>query len=88
MIEAVNKVLKIQYLGKMDTTNVINLIKLIAFSIEDYNYKRPHGSLLGNTPFETLNGHIADTNILKTKSTEARLKRIAYNRENKCNNCL
>ncbi len=50
MVEAFHYVLKIFYLNHMDIRNLSALNKALAFVMNDYAYKRPHGMLKGLTP--------------------------------------
>lgn len=51
IIEAFNKILKYNYLYKMDIKDKVQLEKMIKWIIEDYN-NRPHVSLDGLSPNE------------------------------------
>jgi uncharacterized protein involved in tellurium resistance len=62
-----------------------HLKRILIYFIKDYNTVKPHGKLKGLTPDEAWRGVQIDdkhrTTILKT----ARMKRLEYNRVNKCN---
>jgi putative transposase len=87
MIEAVNKTLKYQYLFPDHPENLRRLHESLEYFVNDFNTIRPNGQLKGLTPDEAYEGkQLPDnfrTNILK----QARLDRLAYNRENHCKIC-
>jgi putative transposase len=81
-VEALNKVLKNNYLNKMNVANKEALTKILKEVVEDYN-NRPHGSLLGFTPNEVYNDDKID---LPTNFREARDYRKNFNRNFCCIN--
>ncbi|MBD79901.1 MAG: hypothetical protein CL840_13390 [Crocinitomicaceae bacterium] len=87
MVEALNKIVKNRYLYLLESPNLNALKDNIAFSINNYNTIRPHGSLEGNTPEEILTNQPINQNQLRESRLEARKVRIAYNRINTCKKC-
>jgi putative transposase len=81
-VEALNKVLKNNYLNKMNITNKEALIKILNEVVEDYN-NRPHGSLLGHTPNEV---YLDEKTDLPTDFQKARENRRSFNRNFCCIN--
>ena len=88
MVEAVNKVLKYQFLFpkglRLRTEN--DLRRTLEVDIERYN-DRPQFVLHGLTPREVLGGRIPDPHIFDTQLAEARERRKAANRANLCGQC-
>lgn len=60
------------------------LIKCLQFSIDDYDLKRPHGSLLGLTPHEAYTLQKPD---LTKQGKAAKELRIIENQKVNCNLC-
>jgi putative transposase len=81
-VEALNKVIKNNYLNKMNIANKEALIKILKEVVEDYN-NRPHGSLLGFTPNEVYQNEKPEISM---NFNEARQKRKNYNRNFCCIN--
>jgi putative transposase len=81
-VEALNKVLKNNYLNKMNVANEQALKKVLKEVVEDYN-NRPHGSLLGFTPNEVYQNKKPEISM---NFHEARQKRKNYNRNYCCIN--
>ena len=88
MVEAFNKVLKYQYLFPKTMANGKILKRLACQAFSDYMYYRPHGSLLGLTPYEAHHGKAIDKNRYSELFIKAKQERIEYNRQNTCNSCL
>lgn len=87
MIERVNHTLKYRYLFPKEPRDLKHLKRIIRYFIEDYNNKKPHGELQGLTPHEAWTGmkpdKLARVKVLK----DARIKRIEFNKSNKCQVC-
>jgi hypothetical protein len=83
-IEAINKILKNNYLNKIEIENGQQLLKIIETIIHDYNLLRPHGSLKGLTPSEVYSG-LKTTDILPlANKIQSRLDRIKENKSTCC----
>ena len=81
-VEALNKVLKNNYLNKMTIANQEALNKILKEVVEDYN-NRPHGSLGGFTPNEVYSDILPE---LPKEFNEAKVNRRKYNRNFCCIN--
>ena len=55
--------------------------------IEDYNIKRPHGTLNSSTPFEAFKTTPWDRSAINVQFEQARLGRLAINRKDTCKGC-
>lgn len=88
MVEAVNKVLKNQFLLPLKTAlrTARELEKALAQQIERYNHT-PKFALHGLTPAEVLAGQIPDPKIFADALRDARIERIAVNRAAACGVC-
>ena len=86
MVEAVNKILKYNYLFPFDINSLQHLLKQLQFAIHDYNIKRPHFALKGSTPFETFNNTPWNRSV-NVQFEQARLDRLTVNRKNVCKGC-
>lgn len=87
MIEAINKILKHQFLLPKNLENSQQLLSFLPQAITIYNTIRPQLALLGNTPSETFDGKpIANSNYT-LHIAEQKLQRIAINQQNKCKKC-
>jgi putative transposase len=88
MVEALNKVIKHQFLHPKEVTNKNQLISVMADTIPIYNTIRPQMSLGGNTPKETFTG--LSINILRYTSNfkEQKQLRLAQNKKNTCKVCF
>lgn len=87
MVEAVNKILKYNYLFPFEIKSLQHLLKQLEFAIYDYNIKRPHFALKGSTPFEAFNNTPWDTSLMPIQFELARLDRLTINRKNVCKGC-
>jgi putative transposase len=88
MVEAINKVLKYNYLfprNIQNKTQLINVMKNVV--IPDYNDKRPHGSLHGLTPLEAYGKRKVNFKKIREKMKEAYVQRIEFNRTHSCLGC-
>ncbi|PCI95243.1 MAG: hypothetical protein COB15_12330 [Flavobacteriales bacterium] len=88
MIERVNRVFKYRYLFPKSPRDLKHLKRILKYFIDDYNNRRPHGQLDGLTPDQAWIGLKPTKKETMKVLTLAREKRLAYNRENKCNKCL
>jgi len=86
MIEAVNKILKYQYLFRKPIADQEHLQDAIRSVIDDYN-NRPHYALKGVTPTDAYAGKVFNRDEYHGRIEAAREKRIAENR-NSCDPCL
>jgi putative transposase len=87
MVEAINKILKYNYLFPFGITSLQFLLQQLEFAINDYNNKRPHFSLKGSTPFEVFNNTPWDRSVITNQFELARLDRLSVNRKNTCDGC-
>lgn len=87
MVEAQNKILKYHYLFKHQFHDIHELRKLLNWIIPDYQYKRPHHSLGGLTPYEALNGTSLPKNQWRKQILDARKTRIQQNAKEQCEIC-
>ena len=87
MVEAINKILKYNYLFPFGITSLQFLLQQLEFAINDYNNKRPHFSLKGSTPFEVFNNTPWDRSVIANQFELARLDRLEINRKNTCDGC-
>jgi putative transposase len=83
MIEAVNKLLKYNYLFKTDIPDYETCVKYLDEFIPDYN-DRYHCSLKGLSPNEAFYGLDFDLDAVNTRIKEAKLLRIIENRSYNC----
>jgi putative transposase len=87
MVEAVNKTLKYHYLFPDHPENRDQLIKSLNYFVHDFNTIRPNGQLQGLTPDEAYQGMKMPDNFRTNILKQARIDRLAYNRENHCKLC-
>ncbi len=83
IVEAVNKVIKYQYIFKRSFADFSDLSNNLGSFVEDYN-NRPH-SVLKLSPNDVAQGKVFDNDKYKEKLKEARIKRIADNKA--CDKC-
>ncbi len=88
MIEALNKVIKHQFLYPHEIANSNQLHKILEQSISTYNEIRPQMSLDGNTPEETFNGVLIDFSKYSQDFKEHKSYRRQQNKNNACKMCL
>ena len=65
-----------------------HLKKVLRFFIEDYNYRKPHGSLNGLTPDEAWMGLTPDIEFRTKLLAKAKQHRLTENRTNLCHKCV
>jgi putative transposase len=87
IVEAQNKIIKYRYLFKHDFKDIHELRKLLDWIIEDYQYKRPHHSLKGLTPYEALSGTPLPKDQWTQQIREAKRIRLQQNVKNPCEIC-
>lgn len=88
MIEALNKVIKHQFLFPKTIANGNQLYKTLKQSVSIYNNVRPQLSLGGYTPIEVFNGMPKDKTIYTQSFNEHKALRRQLNKENACKGCL
>lgn len=88
MVEALNKVIKHQFLFPKEIPNRDQLHKILEQSTEVYNNLRPQMSLGGNTPIETFNGMTIDISRYTQNFDEHKALRREVNKQNICKVCL
>jgi Integrase core domain. len=86
MIEAVNKILKYQYLFRKSIPDLAHIVEFVRKAIEDYN-SRPHYFLRGVTPNDAYTGKVFNREEYRKGIESARAKRIAENRKS-CAPCV
>ena len=86
-IEALNKIIKHQFLLPKNLENKKQLVIALAEDIPSYNTIRPQLSLGGNTPEETFEGKNISITYYKTHFAKQKLQRVKTNQQNKCRNC-
>ena len=87
MVEAVNRVVKYQFLFHRDIASFNTLDRYLQECIPDFNTKRPHYGLHGNTPEQVLNGNYLDWERLSSQMKAARVRRMEENRKSSCEIC-
>lgn len=87
MIESVNKILKYSYLFPYPSENKADLELNLPDHILDFNDVRPHGPLNGLTPTEAFQGDRMPEDFRTKILKQARLDRVAFNRQNQCRIC-
>lgn len=88
MIEAVNKVVKHQFLFPQNIENSNQLHNFLRKSVFEYNIIRPQMSLGGNTPVETFHGIAIDFSKYSQDFKEHKAYRRQQNKYNSCKMCL
>ena len=87
MVEALNKVIKHQFLFHKDITSRKQLTKVLDEVVTTYNTIRPQMNLGGNTPIETFQGTPISINQYLKGLEEQKVIRRQENRKNACNLC-
>lgn len=88
MIEAINKIIKHQFLHPKEIINRIQLTNILADTIHVYNTIRPQMSLGGNTPQETFYGLSIDISRYTHNFKEQKQLRLIQNKKNACKVCF
>ena len=88
MVEALNKVIKHQFLFPKNIANGNQLHNIPEQAVLIYNDVRPQMSLGGNTPQETFNGLPIDISRYTHNFNEHKALRRQLNKENICKVCL
>lgn len=88
MVEALNKVIKHQFLFPKNITNSIQLHSSLEQAVEIYNNVRPQMSLGGNTPLETFMGMEIDISKYTRNFNEQKTLRRQLNKKTICKRCL
>lgn len=88
MIEALNKVIKHQFLFPKNISNSNQLHKILEQTVLIYNNERPQMSLGGNTPKETFYGMAIDISIYTQNFNKQKALRRQLNKKNICRTCL
>lgn len=83
IVEAVNKVMKYNYLFKEDIPDFETLEKKLSFYVDNYN-SRPHSSLDGLTPDEAYQGILLDKAKVKIRFQYAWSARLSENNLTRC----
>jgi putative transposase len=86
LIEAHNKLIKYNYLYRMEIQNIDELRTKIEFIASDFN-NRPHVSLQGLTPNEAYENTSLDRQKLKLFTEAAAIERKMYNQTHRCAQC-
>ena len=86
-IEALNKVIKHQFLLPQNLQNFKQLETALDHSVITYNFVRPQLALQGNTPQETFYGKAIDLKSHKTHFINQKAYRIEQNNKNKYSSC-
>lgn len=87
MIEALNKVIKHQFLFHKEINSKEVLNKCLEKAVTSYNTVRPQMRLGGNTPIETYQGKPIELTQYKTGIELQKVIRRLENRRNACNLC-
>jgi len=88
MVEALNKVIKHQFLFPKDIANGGQLDNVLEKTVPIYNDIRPQMSLGGNTPIETFNDLSIDISRYTHNFKEHKALRRQLNKKNICKVCL
>ena len=87
MIEAINKVIKHQFLHPKEIPDRNKLEIILKETVSIYNTIRPQMSLHGNTPIQTFKGIAMDFSIYSQRFQAQKTIRIQENRKTKCQKC-
>ena len=87
MVERANHTLKYRYLFLREIRDGKHLIRTFLYFLKDYNIIKPHGQLRTLTPFEAWTGKKVNDNHRIKLLTDAKAKRLEYNKANKCQKC-
>ncbi|EMK26112.1 DDE-type integrase/transposase/recombinase [Leptospira kirschneri] len=86
MVEAVNKIMKYQFLFPKNLVSFQDVIRTLKSAVSEYN-SRPSGVLFGYSPNEVLNGAIPDKHLFADQIKRAASKRSELNRTEACEAC-
>ena len=87
MIEAINKVIKHQFLHPKEISDRDCLESIFEETVSIYNTLRPQMSLHGNTPIQTFHGIPMDFSIYSQRFQTQKAIRIQENMKTKCQKC-
>lgn len=87
MIEAINKILKYQFLYAKEIHDNKQLQTTLKKAVVIYNSIRPQMSLGGNTPHETFYGKAIDFSVYSKKFLAQRIRRNIENKKSNCKVC-
>lgn len=87
MIEALNKLIKHQFLFHQEIASREQLTKCLGQAVKTYNTIRPQMNLGGNTPIETFKGIPISINQYINGLDQQKTIRIRENRKNACTIC-
>ncbi|WP_298535914.1 DDE-type integrase/transposase/recombinase [uncultured Algibacter sp.] len=87
MIEALNKVIKQQFLYPETIHSRKQLNLIMSKTVKDYNTLRPQKALGGNTPFEVFNGDPIEINQYKIHFKSHQDLRRLQNKKTHCSTC-
>ena len=87
MIEAINKIIKHQFLHPKEIGDGKQLGNILEETITVYNAIRPQMSLGGNTPSETFNRKTIDFSVYSKNFNVQKAIRITENKKIKCKRC-
>ena len=88
MIEAVNKIIKHQFLHPKEIANRKHLTQILRKTIPIYNTIRPQMNLGGNTPLETFNGISIDISKYTLGFKDQKQLRLTQNSKTACKACI
>lgn len=88
MIEAINKIIKHQFLFPKEIESEIHLFKIFDEVVAAYNTSRPQMSLGGNTPEETFIGLPIDISRYTYNFKEQKQISLIQNKKNACKVCF
>ena len=88
MIEAINKIIKHQFLHHREINNRNQLIYVMKETISVYNTIRPQMGLGGNTPEETFSGLSINISRYTHSFKEEKQLRLTQNKKNTCKVCF
>ena len=86
-MEAINKILKHQFLLPLHLQNFEQLLPGLISAITTYNTIRPQQRLLRNSPIETFNGKPILTTNYNCDFSIQKAKRIEFHQNNTCKIC-
>lgn len=88
MVEAVNKVIKHQFLFPKNISSRNHLKSVLKKSVFEYNQLRPQQAIGGNTPLETFQGRPVTISQYSVGIEAQKRLRVSTNRTNACSSCL